>query len=105
MPELPEVEILVRHLDPLLRRSKIQGIRVFRSRVLRPTTARGLQKVVRGAEIASVRRRGKYILFELSPTRKKRAAVLIGHLGMTGRFYLSSKSKPLPKHTAVVLDL
>ena len=30
---------------------------------------------------------------------------LVGHLGMTGRMYLSPKSEPLPKHAAVVFEL
>jgi formamidopyrimidine-DNA glycosylase len=29
----------------------------------------------------------------------------VGHLGMTGRFYLQTKNAPLPKHAAVVMDL
>jgi formamidopyrimidine-DNA glycosylase len=105
MPELPEVEILVRHLEPILRGRKIHGARVFRSRVLRPTKEAALLRAVRGARINSVRRRGKYILFELSPPAKTKPAVLVGHLGMTGRFYLSRPPMALPKHAAVVLDL
>ena len=104
MPELPEVEVLVRHLDPLLRGRKIRGIRVFRRRVLRPTSERDLGRIVRNARISSVRRRGKYILFDLSAPAKKRV-MLIGHLGMTGRFYLARSSMPLPKHASVVFDL
>jgi formamidopyrimidine-DNA glycosylase len=32
-------------------------------------------------------------------------SVLVGHLGMTGRMYLSRRDNPLPKHAAVVLNL
>ena len=49
MPELPEVEILVRHLAPLLKRKSIRAVRVHRVRVIAPTTTRKLQQVLTGA--------------------------------------------------------
>jgi formamidopyrimidine-DNA glycosylase len=50
-------------------------------------------------------RRAKYLNFELQARKGKELLHLVGHLGMTGRIYLSAKEKPLPKHTAVVMDL
>jgi hypothetical protein len=37
MPKLPEVEVLVRHLAPLIRNRKIRNAQVRRAKVLAPT--------------------------------------------------------------------
>ena len=39
MPELPEVEVLARHLRPLIRGKTIRGVNVRRAKVLAPSTA------------------------------------------------------------------
>ncbi len=133
VPELPEVEVLVRHLRPLLLRKRIRGVQVFRPKVLRPTSAAVLKRKLVGARFAGIERRGKYLVFEVrradfGPQQPAISAIsadwasdvgtdrasrpgrsssfrLIGHLGMTGRMYLVSKDATLPKHTSVALDL
>jgi formamidopyrimidine-DNA glycosylase len=45
------------------------------------------------------------MLFELRPRSGGESVRLLGHLGMTGRMFLALKKAPIPKHTAVVLDL
>ena len=65
MPELPEVEVLSRHLRPLLRGWTIRAVEVRRQKVLQPTSAAQFKKILRGAEFLGLRRRGKYLLFEL----------------------------------------
>ena len=104
MPELPEVEILARHLAPLLLGKTIRAVEVRRSKVLRPTSARQLASKLTGAKFIHLRRRGKYLLFDL----KKNGAgqfTCMGHLGMTGRMFLQPHNAALPKHAALVLDL
>lgn len=105
MPELPEVEILVRHLGPLLRGKTIRGVAVRREKVLRPTSLRHIRKVLRGAKITGLSRRGKYLLFGLRSKHSGKSLTLLGHLGMTGRMFVAKKNKPLPKHAAVAFDL
>lgn len=105
MPELPEVEVLVRHLRPLLRGKKIRTVHIHRDRVIRPTPAKKLKHVLRGSTFEAVTRRGKFLLFQLRDAAKANPVLLVGHLGMTGRMFLARKSEPLPKHAAVVLDL
>lgn len=104
MPELPEVEILARHLAPLLRGKIIRGVEVRRSKVIWPTGARQLATQLTGAKFIHLRRRGKYLLFDL---KRKGAGqfTCLGHLGMTGRMFLQPHGVPLPKHAALVLDL
>lgn len=104
MPELPEVEVLARHLAPLVRGRKILGVQILRAKVLRPTLAPAFQRQLRGATFLELTRRAKYLLFQLR-SKKGNPITLVGHLGMTGRMYLSPAKTPWPKHAAVVLKL
>jgi formamidopyrimidine-DNA glycosylase len=105
VPELPEVEVLVRHLAPLLEGRTIRAVRVHRAKVLAPTSTREFTRALLGAKFCGLTRRGKYLLFTLRPTKRAELRTLLGHLGMTGRMYLLPAKAPLPKHAAVVLNL
>lgn len=105
MPELPEVEVLARHLRPLLPGRTIRGVDVRRSRVIQPDSPADFERALLGAKFTGLSRRGKYFLFQLRRSKTREEFTLLGHLGMTGRMYLAKKSQPLPKHAAVVLDL
>ena len=105
MPELPEVEVLVRHLRPLLRNQTVRGVNVRRAKTIAPATPRDFARALRGAEFMDVSRRGKYLVFALRRQNSATALRLVGHLGMTGRMYLAPVKAALPKHAAVVFDL
>jgi formamidopyrimidine-DNA glycosylase len=104
VPELPEVEILARHLAPLLRGKTVRRVEVRRAKVVRPTPPPQLVSQLTGAKFVQLRRRGKYLLFDLRRSGSESFTVL-GHLGMTGRMFLQAHADELPKHAAVVLDL
>jgi formamidopyrimidine-DNA glycosylase len=82
MPELPEVETIVRRLAPRLR-----GRTVVRAEVRRPNAVRGtprrFERAVTGATIESITRRGKFLVFRLADGR-----VWWSHLRMTGQWRL-----------------
>jgi len=105
VPELPEVEVLVRHLAPLLRNNTVRNVEVRRARVIAPTSIRKLKTSLRGAKFTDITRRGKFLLFTFKTAKKAVPFKLVGHLGMTGRMYLLPAQNALPKHAAVVLDL
>jgi formamidopyrimidine-DNA glycosylase len=105
MPELPEVEVLVRHLRPLIRGKTIRGVNVRRTKVLAPTSPQKFHRTLLGAKFTGLSRRGKYLLLQLRAPGRKGPVTLLGHLGMTGRFFLARKNEWLPRHAAVVLDL
>jgi len=105
MPELPEVEVLVRHLRPLIRGKIIRSVNVRRAKVLRPTAPRAFRRALLGAKFTGLSRRGKYLLFQLRAKNGGKPVSLLGHLGMTGRIFLAQQGRRLPKHTAVALDL
>ena len=71
MPELPEVEVLARHLRPLLCGRTIREVDVRRQKVLHPTPVAQFKKILRGAKFLALKRRGKYLLFELRPKNSR----------------------------------
>ena len=84
MPELPEVETVVRSITPHIVGRTIEQAQFFSPRVTRggfDTTANAL----RHAAIHGVRRRGKQILIDLD------RGVLYVHLGMTGKLLWNAK--------------
>src|SRR5436190_23467280 len=105
MPELPEVEVLVRCLAPRLRDKTICRVEVRRARVLRPTRPPELKRALTGAQFVDLARRAKYLVFSLRQPGGEGTFHLLGHLGMTGRMFLQPLNAPLPKHTAVALNL
>ena len=105
MPELPEVEVLVRHLAPLLLGRTVRSVCVRREKVVAPSAAGRFARALRGARFVGLSRRGKYLLFRLRAARRAEPLELVGHLGLTGRMYLLPARARLPKHAAVVLGL
>jgi formamidopyrimidine-DNA glycosylase len=77
MPELPEVEITRRGIEPHLARRRITRV-VVRHRGLRWPVPRNLGALLGGARIRSVGRRAKYLLLDCGK------GTLILHLGMSG---------------------
>ncbi|RMG43181.1 MAG: bifunctional DNA-formamidopyrimidine glycosylase/DNA-(apurinic or apyrimidinic site) lyase [Acidobacteria bacterium] len=90
MPELPEVETVVRQLAPLA-----TGRRIEEVRILDPLLRAGRPPAYRGRTVARLCRRGKWILFELSGAEP---LYLACHLRMTGRLLWRGPDDPLPSH-------
>lgn len=102
MPELPEVETVVRGLRP-----RLEGRRILRLQVRQPLVVRGslsgFRRTLAGARILGVSRRGKYILLKLSPAGNcAQPRYWVVHLGMTGQFYACAASAPRRKHTHLI---
>lgn len=103
MPELPEVEVLARHLAPRLAGKRIQRVRVLDPRSLSRVKPATFKRTLIHAHFQSLRRHGKYLLFTM---RKGRASFpLLVHLGMTGRLSLSRNKTPLARHSTVEFGL
>src|SRR5260370_15847076 len=65
MPELPEVEAVVRTLRPLVQGQKIRCVHVFHPIAVKPQSASHLVQFATGRRIQQVDRRGKYVLLVL----------------------------------------
>lgn len=105
MPELPEVEVLVRHLNSQLPGKRITGVSVARPRVIRPDSPATLAQALTGWRFCQVERRAKFLVFRLKAGSPPRQRVLVGHLGMTGRMFLQSRNHEPSRWTAVTLEL
>jgi formamidopyrimidine-DNA glycosylase len=100
MPELPEVEMVVRTLRPRLVGQRITKVESSGLPLRRPIELRALSRACVGARVEAVRRIGKYWLIDLSNDH-----VLLGHLGMTGRLLFAAARDPREPHTHAVLTL
>jgi formamidopyrimidine-DNA glycosylase len=96
MPELPEVETIVRTVAPRLLGREIRAAHFYSRLVLRGNAARTAARL-RGARIQAVRRHGKFIVIELSG-----GLTLTIHLGMTGGLLWNAEPGP---HARAVFDL
>ncbi|MBC8402811.1 MAG: DNA-formamidopyrimidine glycosylase [Candidatus Marinimicrobia bacterium] len=100
MPELPEVETVVRSIRPLIMGKKIVTINTAPDypRVLATHTPLQFKKQVVGQTIKAVSRRGKYIVLQME------IGFLLIHLRMTGRLLTKlGKSDKLKHVTATVV--
>jgi formamidopyrimidine-DNA glycosylase len=104
MPELPEVETIVRGLGPALRGRRVTAVWGSGKalRLARPVDLRGLRAVSVGRVVARVRRLGKYILIEVESGGDSGVGV---HLGMTGHLRVQPASAPRAPHTHVIFTL
>jgi len=96
MPELPEVETVVRELKSSIEHKTIRSCAILRDSYLRGGNPDEFVKRVNGRTIASVSRRGKYILWDLGD------GGVMSHLGMTGKYIRVDKGAEYPKHTVAV---
>ena len=102
MPELPEVETLVRGLRETLPGRRILSVRLGKTDFMDDPAA--IERGAPGRRIEGVERYGKFLLLRLSPMHgaangnAARASLLV-HLGMTGRLAPSPSALPCEKHT------
>ncbi len=99
MPELPEVEVVVRQLRAELRGLTLGSVRVRHRDVFRPATGLTVEDT-RGHRVVDVTRRAKLILIPLSGS-----VTLTVHLRMTGRVEVCAPARPIALHTHVVVPL
>ncbi|WP_165226246.1 DNA-formamidopyrimidine glycosylase [Aquisphaera insulae] len=90
MPELPEVETMVRGLRPALEGRRIARIDVHDPSMLRGCDARELRRQGRNAVVASVGRRGKWVVIVLADHR----GMIVIQPRMTGGFWLAEPARP-----------
>jgi formamidopyrimidine-DNA glycosylase len=102
MPELPEVQTIV---DDLIA-AGIPGATIVRARVFWPRSIaepspRAFCSAIKGRQVNCIRRRGKFMVFELSG-----GLSLLMHLRMSGRLHwVPSHAKRLPhEHVVVEFD-
>ena len=104
MPELPEVETVMRGLSPHMTGENLVKIEQNREN-LRFPFPKNFVKDLTGARVEHLSRRAKYVLVHLSTKN-----ILIMHLGMSGKFTVNGDvslgdNKVNPKHDHIVFHL
>lgn len=99
MPELPEVETIVRTLRPRAEGSRIVSANLLRADIVEPPGT-DLGQMLSGHRIGAIDRRGKRIIVTLEP-----AGQVVIQLGMTGRLTLHELGATPRPHTHLILQL
>ena len=97
MPELPEVELVAKSLDLLVKGRKIIVAELLRERLAPESPPAQFAERLKDATINFIHRRGKHILFDLDNSN-----TLITHLRMSGRFMLLPVERDLPKYSHAI---
>jgi len=99
MPELPEVESVRRQLEPALAGRRFDRVAIDDSRLVRPYDPVEVAAELEGERVATVERRGKYLVVRFESGR-----ILLIHLRMTGNLLHGPRDsfRDLPHRRAVV---
>jgi formamidopyrimidine-DNA glycosylase len=89
MPELPEVEAVVRTLRPLVQGRRIHCVHVFHPIATKPQAASLVSRKAEGRRIRTVARKGKYVLLLLD------RGLLTMHFKLDGQLLWFSNGKEL----------
>ncbi len=98
MPELPEVEIVKRSLNKMVKNAKIITVKV-KKKNLRYKIPNKLNEKLANEKVLKISRRSKYLIFHF---KKK---LLLIHLGMTGKLILMKKKNKKMFKTSFYYDL
>ncbi|HEY6783919.1 MAG TPA: bifunctional DNA-formamidopyrimidine glycosylase/DNA-(apurinic or apyrimidinic site) lyase [Gemmatimonadales bacterium] len=102
MPELPEVETIVRDLGPRMVGKRITAATLSKTDVLRKVSKPALLKFLRGSRITAITRRAKHAVFHFAGGRR-----MVIRLGMTGALvvYRRPLTPEEAKYSVLVLEL
>jgi formamidopyrimidine-DNA glycosylase len=101
LPELPEVEITRRHLESATVNRVIVGATVDHPRTARfNASAAEVESRLEGRRIGALGRHGKFLVATVDD-----GWTVLAHLGMSGRFAVTSDGEPRLPHTHVTITL
>jgi formamidopyrimidine-DNA glycosylase len=100
MPELPEVETVRRRLEPVLAGRRFDRVEIADPRLVRPYDPHAVAAELQGERVASVERRGKYLILRFETDR-----VLLIHLRMTGSLRHSTNGLDDDPHRRALVRL
>ncbi len=99
MPELPEVETMVRGLRPAMTDCVVRRLNVLDEHLLQGCTAEGIERRGSGARVVSVSRRGKWVVIAMDADR----GIIVIQPRMTGGFWLVPPESP--QHVRLRFDM
>src|SRR5881628_3766863 len=98
MPELPEVETIARQLRELVVGRVVDGFESLWVRLTEPVPAEHVAARLRGRRIIAVRRRGKFVVFDLDG-----GEALVVSLRMTGQLLFHENGAPPERFLRAVI--
>ena len=98
MPELPEVETVLRTLESQIAGLCIENVEIRYPKIIEGSTEDFAEKL-KGETFRGFERRGKYLVFRMDHV------TLVSHLRMEGKYYLLQPEEPSDKHTHVIFSL
>ena len=98
MPELPEVETVLRTFETKIKDKKILDIAVLYAPIVEGDVADFKNKLI-GQHFRDFKRRGKYLLFEMDDI------TLVSHLRMEGKYFYVEDGYKYDKHTHIIFKL
>ena len=99
MPELPEVETVKNGLVKKVLNKKITNCNVLYQGIIAHPEKEQFVKNIKNQTINDIKRRGKFLLFELDNY------YLISHLRMEGKYFIKEPTESLNKHDHVIFTL
>jgi formamidopyrimidine-DNA glycosylase len=100
MPELPEVEVIRRGLATVLVGRRFLAVEVGQKHLRQQSSPRELRRWLLGRRLQNLKRRGKYLRFDLEG-----GVTLLIHLGMTGRLLAGRPPSPALPHVHLIFHL
>ena len=104
MPELPEVESTVSYLKERIIGFKVLGLKPLWKRTLSDLSTLSHKKVLPGAQITEVKRRGKFILLQLQSQKQPKEFSLLIHLRMSGSLSVVKRQISVGIHDRMILE-
>lgn len=98
MPELPEVETVVRTLEDKIQDLEIVDIQILYEKMIIGSIDEFKNQLMH-EHFRKFSRRGKYLIFYMDNI------VLVSHLRMEGKYFYVEQSMPIDKHTHVIFAL
>lgn len=92
MPELPEVETVKETLKRQILNRKIVDVEIYYKKLIEKPDIEEFIKKIKGEKINDIKRRGKWLMFELDHY------YLLSHLRMEGKYFLKKPNDVLLKH-------
>ena len=99
MPELPEVETVKETLKKQILNRVITKVKVIYPNIIEYPTSNTFIKNLKNQKINDIKRRGKWLMFELDDY------FLLSHLRMEGKYYIRNKDEELKKHDHIIFTL
>ncbi|GAA0288418.1 formamidopyrimidine-DNA glycosylase [Gracilibacillus halotolerans] len=96
MPELPEVETIRQTLKELVIGKKIESVSIHWPKIIQQPEPDMFHQTVVGQTFRDIRRKGKFLLFDLDDF------VLVSHLRMEGKYGVFPSAEELMPHTHVI---